>query len=538
MPFNNSELTKNNIFAKKKKNVFPAIKNEVPTAIFLNKTDNKNIAISRPKLLSLDEEKRIVQALIQLANFGFGFNNKNFLSIMENFFNLEENETRREKFGYEWLFYFKKRWQINILEQINKNIPITRNISCTAKVLISYFSHLKDTIKKLDIENLPINIWSCDEYGFQCDQGISNIICKRNDKKASSISGNSQKQTFSTLFCCNAFGDFLPPLIVYKAQYACNSWSEYGPNGAKYKVSKSGWMEEPNFYDWLTNIFIKETEHLKGNKVLILDGHTYHISLRVIESALANKIMIICLPENSSRILQPLDFAINKSLKLEWKNALENFYQKNKLRSVDKTSFAGLLKSILNYKSLKKNATYAFAKSGIFPLNPIKNDNFLFRNLELKKHDEILETNREQNTETINTKEMKVPTIVEPEIKPKISYELYKHATKLPRKLTADDSSTLKNVNKDINESEKYNSQGSIEKKTQSVNVKDNMNMRINNQYAERISAYFRDEAVKRRKILNIDEKNLQSKRNSIFNLYGRTNSQESNFDTESINNV
>jgi hypothetical protein len=75
-------------------------------------------------------------------------------------------------------------------------------------------------------------------------------------------------------------------------------------------------MEEPVFHNLLERCFIESNRHIEGTKPLILDGHRSHLSLRVVDLALANNVCIICLPAHTTYLLQPLDVAVFKALKL------------------------------------------------------------------------------------------------------------------------------------------------------------------------------------------------------------------------------
>jgi hypothetical protein len=58
----------------------------------------------------------------------------------------------------------------------------------------------------------------------------------------------------------------LPPYILFKAEYLYDSWCENGPEGARYQVSSSGWMEQLVFFDWFSTLFVPRVEQLEGLK--------------------------------------------------------------------------------------------------------------------------------------------------------------------------------------------------------------------------------------------------------------------------------
>ena len=85
-----------------------------------------------------------------------------------------------------------------------------------------------------------------------------------------------------------------------------------GPVGTFYDVSESGWMDSINFLSWFNNQFMSAVRLLteSGPVVLIIDGHYSHVSLELIKLARDNNIHLLCLPPNTTHILQPLDVGL------------------------------------------------------------------------------------------------------------------------------------------------------------------------------------------------------------------------------------
>lgn len=69
-------------------------------------------------------------------------------------------------------------------------------------------------------------------------------------------------------------------------------------------------------------MFEPQTRQLHGEsayRILILDGYASHITTAAISFAIANKIILLCLPPHTTHILQPLDVAIFAPLALAHK---------------------------------------------------------------------------------------------------------------------------------------------------------------------------------------------------------------------------
>ena len=78
---------------------------------------------------------------------------------------------------------------------------------------------------------------------------------------------NHSKNAYSVMFCCDAAGNMLPPMVIYKSTKAVlyYSWcggppgsSTAGPAGATYAATKNGWFNMDKFNLW----FKKERVYL------------------------------------------------------------------------------------------------------------------------------------------------------------------------------------------------------------------------------------------------------------------------------------
>ena len=84
--------------------------------------------------------------------------------------------------------------------------------------------------------------------------------------------------------CVTASGLYLPPFVVCKSKvYLNQSWCKDGPTGTVYTRSDSGWMEKLQFIKWLERLFIPAVKAIGGEHILVLDGHSTHVSMKVIE---------------------------------------------------------------------------------------------------------------------------------------------------------------------------------------------------------------------------------------------------------------
>ncbi|XP_065642553.1 uncharacterized protein LOC136074177 [Hydra vulgaris] len=113
------------------------------------------------------------------------------------------------------------------------------------------------------------------------------------------------------------------------------------------------------------------TRNLGSIHILVLDWHTTHITLEAVLLCKKHNIILICLPEHSSQILQPLDRGIYCHVKQAWKEIFTKYYIDSKCKNLDKQNFPPLLK--LLYVSGKcftrLHVTAGFQYTDLLPRN-------------------------------------------------------------------------------------------------------------------------------------------------------------------------
>ncbi|CAF1531720.1 unnamed protein product, partial [Rotaria sordida] len=119
--------------------------------------------------------------------------------------------------------------------------------------------------------------------------------------------GGSGKCFTTVVLGGSAAGVALPPYIVYAAKNINTSWCQQGPSRAMYRCSNKGWITSDLFLDWFENLFLLETAHIPRPLLLLMDNLSAHISIKAIEMAQKNQIILLCLPPNTTHALQPLD---------------------------------------------------------------------------------------------------------------------------------------------------------------------------------------------------------------------------------------
>jgi hypothetical protein len=79
-----------------------------------------------------------------------------------------------------------------------------------------YFGLLKDTMIENDLIGKPGHIYNMDEIGLQIINKGEKIIATKGAQEIYRLTSGEKGETTTIVACCNAEGNFLPPLCIFK----------------------------------------------------------------------------------------------------------------------------------------------------------------------------------------------------------------------------------------------------------------------------------------------------------------------------------
>ena len=103
--------------------------------------------------------------------------------------------------------------------------------------------------------------------------------------------------------------------------------------------------------------------------LLILDNLKAHISLKAVEIAKSNSIVLLTLPPHTSHRMQPLDVTVYGPFKTKYSRAPDGWMRSNSGKTVSIYQIAGLVNEAIMSAVTPRNITSGFRSSGIFPYN-------------------------------------------------------------------------------------------------------------------------------------------------------------------------
>ena len=349
-------------------------KYNIPIITLRRKLRNENPGKpGKPTVFSQEEEQLLVAHIIALSTYGFPITSFDLRCIVSSYLHsvgrkvpIFKNNTLP---GKDWVASFLRRHS-ELSQRMSRNISENR-AAVGIETIKHFFLNLEKTIEGVANDC----IWNYDETNLVDDPGNIKVLVKRGTKYPERIR-NSTKASTTIMMAGNAAGELAPPYVVYKADHLYTTWMENGPAGTRYNRSKSGWFDSFCFQDWFKNHMFGILMKKPGKKVLIGDNLSSHINYDVIKMCEENNISFVALPPNTTHLLQPLDVALFRSMKGNWRLILEEWKRTpygRRSGTISKDCFPRLLKNLIDKmcseKKAKKNLISGFRKCGICPLD-------------------------------------------------------------------------------------------------------------------------------------------------------------------------
>lgn len=325
----------------------------------------KSTTGGRPTAIPIAVESNIASCIKTMEKWGFGLSKAEVLQAITRY--LTENEIqnpfKNSVPGDEYFYSFKKRHGLS--QKKPQAVEIARKRNVDPFVMADYFQ----LVQKVTHGVPPERIYNVDESSFCLDPTRVKVVGEKG-RAAHRVTAGPARENISVLMGANAVGGKLPPLIVFKAKNVWTSWMASKEDefpGLAYAATPNGWMDTETFTNYFERQFLKVIPKERP-VVLIYDGHSSHTSLKLIETAMQEKVVILKLPPHTSHLLQPMDLSVFKSLKHKYDEKLIAWQRKNYGVKASKSVFSSLISRSWTQFD-KTNIISGFKKAGIFPFS-------------------------------------------------------------------------------------------------------------------------------------------------------------------------
>ena len=316
-----------------------------------------------PRYLSNTEEDELASFICQCAGMGYAKTKKEILAIVQAVLATKGNHVNLSN---GWWESFKSRHPYLTLRAVEK-LSYSRFVASNSIIINNYFDLLEQTLEDNDILENPSQIFNCDETGMPLDHTPGSVIGIRGQKHPRAIVSGVKKQ-ITVLACANAAGNVIPPLVLFSRK-ALNPQLTIGEvPGTMYGLNDSGWMDSEIFHNWFTHHFLVHVPAARP-LLLLLDGHSTHYNPAFVRRAAEEKVIVFCLPPNTTHLTQPLDKGIFGPLKTYWHQECQTFMGQNPGKVVTQYNFSALFSKAWYRSMTIPNAMAAFHTTGIYPFN-------------------------------------------------------------------------------------------------------------------------------------------------------------------------
>ncbi|KAJ4449896.1 hypothetical protein ANN_01302 [Periplaneta americana] len=152
-------------------------------------------------------------------------------------------------------------------------------------------------------------IYNVDESALSTVQKPRKIFAAKGKKTVGCLTSAERGQHVTAVCCMGTSGHFVPPALIFPSKNWKHELLDGTPVGTLGLVQEKGWMTGEVFLQWLEHFFQHVKASLEDKVLLVLDGHSSHKNLDVLEYAKTNGVIMICLPPHCTHRMQPLDVA-------------------------------------------------------------------------------------------------------------------------------------------------------------------------------------------------------------------------------------
>ncbi|CAM1318676.1 Uncharacterised protein r2_g2668 [Pycnogonum litorale] len=308
------------------------------------------------------------------------------LALEERFFGLTMNELRElayqlaesngiahnfskdaEMAGKKWYYGFMRRHpKLSLREP--ESTSLARAQGFNKPRVEAFFKLLSEIYDKHKLT--PHRLYNMDETSLSTVQdGQRKIVGRRGKRQIGALTSQERGESSTCVVCCNAAGNYVPPMVIYKRKRMKPELTNGGPPGAVYSCQENGWMSNEGFLTWLKH-FIEFAKPTKGSTVvLVLDGHVTHTkNLAAITMARDVGVVMVSVPPHCTHRLQPLDVAFFGPFGKYYDDALRVWMRQHVGRPVTTWQVAEILNVAYGKAASVQNAVSGFRKSGLWAL--------------------------------------------------------------------------------------------------------------------------------------------------------------------------
>jgi 4-hydroxybenzoate polyprenyltransferase len=270
-----------------------------------------------------------------------------------------------------WVYRFISRHEC-IKTKLARSLETKRAKGTTKEELDVFYNRLGTQITEKDVH--PADILNVDETGVAEGETEAGRVVGTALTRFSYVAENDSRTWVSILEAASATGRRLRPVVVFTGKTLQGQWFERDkiPDWG-FDCSPTGWSNSRIFENWFIDVFLPETDPGEGRwRILILDGHSSHVTIPFMFLAWLNKVQLIYLPPHTSHLTQPLDVGVFAALKKYFHQETDKFADLEARSPIQKQHFIEAYKIASDKAFTSNNIRGGFHGAGITPCDAQK----------------------------------------------------------------------------------------------------------------------------------------------------------------------
>ncbi|MEW8548101.1 MAG: hypothetical protein AB2693_31750 [Candidatus Thiodiazotropha sp.] len=322
-------------------------------------------------LLTVEEERKLVQHISYMADIGYGYNKSSIQYMARDYaVSLGKDVQASDSLSNCWFYGFMQRWpELKIAKP--QKLALLRAKATSREVLNQYYTELGTILTSNNLINKPERIYNIDETGISTEHSPPKIVCSKDTNPQSVTSPRGS--TITVIASGNALGNSIPPYYVFQGQRWNDDLLHGSCPGADGEMSKNGWSTAEVFRNYITKHFKKYSNVSSGSAaeptLVLYDGHRSHISLTLTEWARTNHVILFVLPPHTSHLTQPLDVGVFGPFKTMYSRECQVYLKNHPGIAITKYEVAELTSRPYVKALSAENLISAFRKTGIYPFD-------------------------------------------------------------------------------------------------------------------------------------------------------------------------
>lgn len=330
-------------------------------------------------IFSKEQEEELAQQVRDLDKMFYGLTKKGLqiaaykFSVLNNIPNTFNKD--KQMAGETWVAGFCQRHNITLRQP--EKCSMGRVMGFNKIQVQRFFENLKELYEKR--KYTPQCIYNMDETGLSTvPNKLPKVLATKGKKLVSKVSSGERGQLITAVCCVSSSGIYVPPALIFPRKRLKDELYLNAPPGTLKLISDSGFINTDLFYKWIVHFKNFTKPSAESPVLLILDNHSSHRDLQVIQYCRENHIDLLSLPPHASQKLQPLDVGFFGPLKTAYSSECDNWMVSNPGKVITQMQVAGLFNTAYSRVANLLKAQNSFKSTGIYPYDPLKFDDIDF----------------------------------------------------------------------------------------------------------------------------------------------------------------